>query len=261
MRQTTRQRLVRGGLYAVFVAAVVLLAVSADWEKVATNFLNVEIATSMFPEVVTIAARNTLLFTVLSFLLGLVLGLALALMKLSTIGPYRWVATVYVEIFRGLPALLTLFLIGFGVPLAFEAMQDTSILARGVIALGLVAAAYMAETIRAGIQAVPKGQMEAARSLGMSRFWAMTSIVIPQAFRIIIPPMTNEFVLLIKDTSLFFVLGFTLQTRELTKFGRDVLAQRANATPLIVAGMLYLVVTVPLTQMVAWLERRQARAR
>jgi polar amino acid transport system permease protein len=118
----------------------------------------------------------------------------------------------------------------------------------------------MAETIRAGIQAVPKGQVEAARSLGMSTFWSMTSIVIPQAFRIIIPPLTNEVVLLIKDTSLFFILGFTVSGKELTKFGRDLLSTNANATPLLVAGAMYLLVTIPLTQMVAWLERRQQRA-
>jgi polar amino acid transport system permease protein len=86
----------------------------------------------------------------------------------------------------------------------------------------------MAETIRAGIEGVPKGQMEAARSLGMSYTWAMISIVIPQAFRIIIPPLTNELVLLIKDTSLLFVLGTTPATKELLKFGRDLLNTNAS---------------------------------
>jgi polar amino acid transport system permease protein len=246
-------------MYGIFVLAIVVLALVADWGKIQTNFFNADLARSMFPEVITIAARNTLVYTASSFVFGLVLGLILALMKLSSITPYRWLATVYVEIFRGLPALLTLFLVGLGVPLAFQTQWPRwwSI----VLGLGLVAAAYMAETIRAGIQAVPKGQMEAARSLGMSRFWAMTSIIIPQAFRIIIPPMTNEFVLLIKDTSLAFVIGFTLSGRELTKFGRDVMSTNANATPLIVAGAVYLVVTIPLTRLVAALERRQARAR
>jgi polar amino acid transport system permease protein len=261
LKRRARQRLTRGVLYALFVLAVATFAVFADWGQIQRSFFNGEIAASMFPAVVTVAAKNTLLYTGLSFAFGLVLGLILALMKLSTIGPYRWVATVYVEIFRGLPALLTLFLVGFGLPLAFRSARQLPTLMLGVTALGLVAAAYMAETIRAGIQAVPKGQVEAARSLGMNPFWAMTSIVIPQAFRIIIPPLTNEFVLLIKDTSLFFVLGFTIQSKELTKFGRDILAQRANPTPLIVAGVMYLVVTIPLTQVVAWLERRQARAR
>lgn len=259
MKRRTRQRLVRGAMYGVFVLGVVVLALVADWGRLATNFANLEIASSMFPEVVTTAAKNTMLYTMLSFVFGLVFGLVLALMKLSPIGPYRWLATVYVEIFRGLPALLTLFLIAFGIPLAFD--TDWPSLVKITLGLGIVAAAYMAETIRAGIQAVPKGQVEAARSLGMNSFWAMTSIVIPQAFRIIIPPLTNEFVLLIKDTSLVFVIGFSLEARELTKFGRDVLSTNANATPLIVAGIMYLVVTIPLTQLVAALERRQARAR
>lgn len=259
MRRTTRQRLVRGVFYVLFIALVLLLVWLADWERIRTNFANTEIARSMFPDVILIAARNTLLYTGLSFALGLVLGIFMALMKLSPIGPYRWLATIYIEAFRGLPALLTLFLIGFGVPLAFG--TGWSILFSGVLALGLVAGAYMAETIRAGIEAVPKGQVEAARSLGMSPTWAMASIVMPQAFRIIIPPLTNEFVLLIKDTSLFFVLGFTPANKELTKFGRDVLAARANATPLIVVGMMYLAITIPLTRLVAVLERRNARAR
>lgn len=246
-------------MYGVFVLGVAVLAFVADWDRLATNFANAEIARSMFPEVITVAAKNTMLYTALSFAFGLVAGLVLALMRLSPIAPYRWVATIYVEIFRGLPALLTLFLIGFGIPLAFR--TNWPALLTITLGLGIVAAAYMAETIRAGIQAVPKGQIEAARSLGMSPFWAMASIVIPQAFRIIIPPMTNEFVLLIKDTSLVFVIGFALEERELTKFARDVLSTNANATPLIVAGIMYLVVTIPLTQLVAALERRQQRAR
>jgi polar amino acid transport system permease protein len=119
----------------------------------------------------------------------------------------------------------------------------------------------MAETIRAGIEGVPKGQMEAARSLGMSYTRAMVSIIIPQGFRIIIPPLTNELVLLIKDTSLLFVIGTTPATKELLKFGRDLLNLNANATPLIVVGAVYLMITVPMTQLVRVLERRNARSR
>jgi ABC-type arginine transport system permease subunit len=129
------------------------------------------------------------------------------------------------------------------------------------VALGLVAAAYIAETIRAGIQAVPKGQMEAARSLGMSNARAMISIVIPQAFRIVLPPLTNELILLTKDSSLVYLLGVTLQTRELAKFGRDALNQYVSMTPILVAGLCYLIITVPLGYLVRRLEARQARAR
>jgi polar amino acid transport system permease protein len=119
----------------------------------------------------------------------------------------------------------------------------------------------MAETLRAGIQAVPRGQNEAARSLGMSSGRTMLSIVLPQAFRIVIPPLTNEFVLLIKDTSLLFVIGVALEDRELTTFSRDGLVEYANSTPLTVAAVLYLIITLPLTRLVARLERRQQRAR
>lgn len=246
-------------MYALFLLGIGALVAVADWDRLATNFANLDLARSMFPEVVTVAAKNTMLFTIGSFVFGLVFGLVLALMKLSTIGPYRWVATAYIEVFRGLPALLTIFLVGLGIPLAFQVNWPRT--ASIILGLGLVATAYMAETIRAGIQAVPKGQVEAARSLGMSPFWSMTSIVVPQAFRIVIPPMTNEFVLLIKDTSLAFVIGFSLESRELTKFGRDAMSTNANATPLIVAGIMYLIVTIPLTRLVSALERRQARAR
>lgn len=248
-------------MYGLFVLAVGLFVVFADWDTIGRYFFNIDIARDMFPEVLTIAARNTLLYTALAFTFGLALGLLLALMRLSTVAPYRWVATVYIEIFRGLPALLTIFLIGYGVPLAFRGTRDWPDLFSITLGLGLVAAAYMAETIRAGIEGVPKGQMEAARSLGMSYTRAMTSVIIPQGFRIIIPPLTNELVLLIKDTSLLFVLGTTVETKELLKFGRDLLQGNANPTPLIVVGAVYLLITIPMTQLVAVLERRNKRAR
>ena len=119
----------------------------------------------------------------------------------------------------------------------------------------------MAETIRAGIEAVPRGQTEAARSLGMSKTRTMFTIILPQAFRIIIPPLTNELVLLIKDTSLFFVLGSTPGSKELTKFSRDFMNSTKNATPLTVAAIVYLIITLPLTFLVRRLERSAARAR
>jgi polar amino acid transport system permease protein len=254
-----RQQLFRLAMYLLFFVVVGSLVAVADWPVIRRNFFNVDIARDMFPRVLTVAARNTVLYTVLAFAFGLALGLLLAMMRLSSIAPYRWFARIYIEIFRGLPALLTIFLVGLGIPIAFRVRWH--ILVYITLGLGLVAAAYMAETIRAGIEGVPKGQMEAARSLGMSYTRAMISIIIPQGFRIIIPPLTNELVLLIKDTSLLFVLGTTPVTVELLKFGRQVLDRRANATPLIVIGLVYLAITVPMTQLVGILERRNARAR
>ena len=129
------------------------------------------------------------------------------------------------------------------------------------IALGLVGAAYMAETIRAGIQAVPKGQMEAARSLGMSHTRAMISIVVPQAFRIVLPPLTNELILLTKDSSLVYLLGLSAASAELTKFGRDALNETVNMTPLIGVAFCYLLITVPLSIAVRRMEARAEKAR
>lgn len=262
MTRTQRARLTQAGLYGILIAAVVAFALVADFEAIQRSFLNLEIAADMFPRVLTEGAVNTLLYTATSFAFGLVFGLLLALMRLSSVAPYRWIARVYVEFFRALPALVTILLIGFGIPIAFDGFNiPGGLLGKATLGLGIVAAAYMAETIRAGIEAVDKGQVEAARSLGMNGFWTMVSIIIPQAFRIIIPPLTNELVLLIKDTSLLFVLGTTIGGKELLKFGRDLQNDLFNATPLIVIALVYVAITIPLTFLVSQLEKRNKASR
>ncbi|KUO03708.1 amino acid ABC transporter permease [Streptomyces caeruleatus] len=260
---TRRQKrsLSRGVQYVVFVAVLIAFAVAADWDRLANQFAQGDIARQMFPDVITLALKNTVLYTVSGFVVGLVLGMVIALMRLSSVGPYRWLAGVYIEIFRGLPALLIFIFIGVAVPLAFPGTEiPGGTYGKVALALGLVAAAYMAETIRAGIQAVPKGQMEAARSLGFSPARAMVSIIIPQAFRIILPPLTNELVLLFKDSSLVLFLGVTLEERELSKFGRDLASQTANSTPILVAGLCYLLVTIPLGFVVRRMEAKAQEA-
>lgn len=263
-RLTRRQqrRISQGLQYALFVAVVALVAFKADWGQLQNQFAQADLARRLFPEIITTALRNTVVYTLSGFVFGLALGLVIALMRLSSVAPYRWVATVYTEFFRGVPALLIFIFVGVGVPLAFPGTRipgDTY--GKVALALGLVAAAYIAETIRAGIQAVPRGQMEAARSLGFSHGRAMVSVIIPQAFRIVIPPLTNELVLLFKDSSLVLFLGVTLNERELTKFGRDLASQTANSTPILVAGLCYLLVTVPLSFVVRRLEARTGKAR
>lgn len=249
----------RYAVYAFTVAVLVAVALFVNWGRLSDAMFRWDIVTAQFPGILTKAAKNTLIFTVLGFAGGLFIGLVMALMRLSTVRPYRWFASVYIEVFRGIPLVVTLLILGFGIPIAFKWSWPNPYL-RGAVPLALVAGAYMAETIRAGIEAVPKGQMEAARSLGMGYSRAMASIIIPQALRIIIPPLTNELVLLIKDTSLISVLGVTTDTIDLARFGRDGVNDTANATPLIVAGLVYLIMTLPLTQLVAWMERRQKAA-
>lgn len=253
-----RAMYIRWAVYAVSIAVLIAVALFVDWGKLADAMFRWDIVVDQFPGILTKAAKNTLIYTVLGFSGGLVLGLLFALMRLSKNRAYRWFAGGYIEIFRGIPLVVTLLILGFGIPIAFKWSWPSPWL-RGAVPLALVAGAYMAETIRAGIEAVPKGQMEAARSLGMSYPRAMTTIVIPQALRVIVPPLTNELVLLIKDTSLISVLGVTEGTIDLARFGRDGVNETANATPLIVAGLVYLAMTLPLTQLVAWMERRQKR--
>jgi polar amino acid transport system permease protein len=262
-RLTRRQRarIFRAAQYALLGLAVIVFALVADWSRIREAFFDTEVIRELFPELLTTALKNTVVYTLCAFAFGIVLGLVVALMRLSPVTAYRALATVYVEFFRGVPALLVLIAFGYGIPVALNTEVPGGVLGTITVALGLVAAAYMAETFRAGIQAVPKGQMEAARSLGMSHSRAMVSIIIPQAFRIILPPLTNELILLTKDSSLVYLLGVTLPTRELAKFGRDALNQYVSMTPILIAGLAYLIITVPLGILVRRLEARQAQAR
>jgi polar amino acid transport system permease protein len=182
-------------------------------------------------------------------------------MRLSQIAPYRWLSMIYIEFFRGLPALIVLMSFSL-MPLALPGLRiPLDPYGTVWLGLGLVSSAYMAETIRAGIQAVPKGQIEAARSLGMSAGLATRRIVLPQAFRIVTPPLTNELVALTKDSSLVYVIGLTATSFDLTKYGRALSNTYSNITPLVVAGASYLVITLPLTYLVRRMEARQAKSK
>ena len=225
------------------------------------EFFNTEIFRDMLPELITEGAKNTLVFTFLSFIGGLTIGLAVALLRLSRRRLVRWPAAIYTDLLRGLPALLTIIFIGFGIPIATGWQFPFPKYFPGCLALSLVAGAYIAETIRAGIDAVPRGQMEAARSLGMRRRTAMRRVVLPQAFRIIVPPLTNELVMLFKDTSLLAVLGTLAGGKEITKFARDFANSRSNTSALVAGGIAYLIITIPLIRLVGVLERRSRFAR
>lgn len=262
MAMTTSQRARMSKIIqiSVFVIAVVAVLLIIDWEKTRYAFFSFEQLGPMFPDMILVGLKNTLFYTVIAFAFGLVLGLILALMKLASFAPYRWIATIIIEFFRGVPAILVLLAFGLGVPVAFGTIWPQPV--NVMVALGLVSAAYIAETLRAGLQAVPKGQTEAARSLGMPAWRAMVTIVIPQAFKIVLPPMTNEIILLTKDSSLAFILGAAASQYELTKFGRDgIQSLDAGLTPLVVAGMFYLVITIPLSLVARKFESRSARTK
>lgn len=255
LKPTARQRLGRLVSYAIGVAFIAVIALAADWPTIQRQFANPEVAAKVWPNIVTIALRNTLLFTLISYVGGSLLGVLLAVLKVAG-GPLGWFAVAFIEFFRGIPALLTIFAAAFIVPIAFGVQVPGGSIGAGLVGLIIVTGAYTAEIIRAGIQAVAPGQSEAARSLGMTGGQTMGWIVLPQAMRIVIPPMTNEFVMLLKDTALLFIAGATAQTRELTTFARDSLSTYASATPMILAALLYLIVTLPLTWLVGLLEKK-----
>ena len=242
----------------VVLIFLILLVVLADLDNLRETMFRPDLIKDQFPKIITQAAKNTLIFTISGFAGGSVLGLMLALMKLSNFSFYRIISSVYIDVIRGLPAILILIFIAYGLPIAFG-VRIPGDYSKGILALSIVSSAYIAEVIRSGIQAIPSGQREAAEALGMSRIMIYYKIILPQAFRIMIPPMTNEIVLLLKDTALISVIGVTTNTKELTRFGRDGVMSDANATPLVVAGFIYLALTIPLTRLAGILEKRLAK--
>jgi polar amino acid transport system permease protein len=256
-----RARRIRVVQYVLIVAGVVVLALVANWSQIGDAFFRPALIKSTLSHGIGHALLNTLVYAAGGFLLGLVAGTVLALMRLSQVAVYRWLATAYIEFFRGLPALIVFIALSL-LPLAFSGMMiPLDPYGTVWLALGIVGSAYMAETIRGGIQAVPKGQVEAARSLGMSSMSAMRKIVLPQAFRIMIPPLTNELIGLVKDSSLVYIVGVASTGFELTKFGRNEANTTANITPLVVAAFGYLIITLPLSFLVRRLERTTATTR
>jgi polar amino acid transport system permease protein len=256
-----RSTLIQWALFLGGLGLVALvLGLTVRWGALAERFFNWDDFSAQFPDIILEAARNTLIYTAIGFTGGLFLGLIAALMRQSSVAPARLIALVYIEVFRALPALLTILIVGFGIPIAFgsENLPEffRTLYGSGGTALALVAGAYLAETIRAGIEAVPRGQVEAARSLGMTTGQTTRSIVLPQAFRVILPPLTNELVLLLKDTSLLAILGVAIGQRELTTWGRTISNSIGNYTPLMAAAVCYLVITIPLSQLAKYVERR-----
>lgn len=242
--------------YVVLVAVVVGVALSTDWSNMREQVFNLEAVQQMASDVPS-AFLNTVRYTAAAFTVALALGLVLALMKLSSVRLYRVLATGYVEFFRGVPALLVVLAFAYIIPVAFQVKFD-SVIVTIALALGMVSAAYLAETLRAGLQAVPKGQVEASRSLGMTAGQTMRGVVIPQAFRLVLPPVTNEIVLLTKDTSLVYVMGLSVPDYELTRLARYTLNNVAvgGLTAFVVVGIAYLMITIPLGLLTRWLERK-----
>lgn len=195
--------------------------------------------------------RNTILLALLAVLIGVVLGLGLALMRRSRFRLIKFVAAAYIEFVRGTPLLVQLFIIFYGLPVV-TGMRFPDFVA-GVIALSLNSAAYVAEIIRAGLQSVDRGQMEAARSLGMTHHTAMRHIIIPQAFKNILPALGNEFIVVIKESAIVSVIGIYEIMRS-ANIVRGITYRPFE--PLIVAALIYFVLTFTLSNLLGIAERR-----
>ncbi|MDP2182844.1 MAG: ABC transporter permease subunit [Actinomycetota bacterium] len=245
-----------------------------DWWESSTvthQFLSPQVAQESFP-IIAKAFPVSLAIVLVSFAFAIPFGLILSFMKMARTRWARWPATIYVDIIRGTPLFLQILLVFFGLPLmpAYKTLTETvpwlnqaglfgitnTLYMRAYVVLSLNSAAYMAEIFRAGIQSIHKGQMEAARSLGMSTPQAMAYVIIPQTVRRILPTMMSEFILLFKDTALLAAVGLA----EMALKAKEISAAKFNTTPYMLAAGFYLVVTIPLGRFVAGLESRLAEA-
>lgn len=241
------------GVQAVVFGAIILWAIHSSPEKFITQFLNVE----SLKQDRTYLFRGlfiTLFMALTSEFLGIVLGLFLSLLTISKRTAVRAPARIYINIFRGTPLLVQLSIGYYGVNNGLALHQSSFVVA--VVVIGLNAAAYTAEVFRAGIQSIERGQMEAARSLGFSYLQAMRYSIVPQALRRVIPPLLNEFVILIKDTSLVIILGLSLQRLDLFSAGQQGYSDTYNATYFIATSVGYLIITLPMIGIVNAVERR-----
>jgi polar amino acid transport system permease protein len=227
-----------------------------------------DIAIQIFP-VLLLGAGVTLKLTVISVGLGCVIGLFIGLARLSTKQYLRVIGTAYVDFFRGTPLLVQALIIFFGIPQLINETQAWltatyhvpkivqnfrfDMWTAAIMACSMNSGAYIAEIFRAGIQSIERGQMEAARSLGMSHVQAMRYVILPQAFKRVIPPLGNEYILMLKDTSILSAIGFV----ELTRRAQLINAEMFAPFPIYMsAAFLYLVMTLTFSRIVDWLERR-----
>jgi glutamine transport system permease protein len=193
----------------------------------------------------------TLYIFIIAVILGFLIGLVVALLRLSPAKPLNWIAVIYVDAIRGTPFIVQLFFIYFGLnTLPWVSLDNTT---AGIITVAINAGAYFAEIIRAGIQSIDKGQTEAARSLGMTSRQNMIYIILPQAFRRMLPTITNQSIISLKDTSLLSIIGIA----DLTQRGQVQQAQTFEAFKIwLVVGVIYFVIIYLLTLLANFLERR-----
>ena len=248
----------RGDKPAAAAAAVSEKSVLSQLRE---SFLDWNLYKKAIPDLVKTGLPNTLILTICASVIGLVLGLGLAVAGISRSRWLRYPARIYTDVFRGLPEVVIILLIGLGVGPIVGGLTGNNPYPLGIAALGLMAAAYIGEILRSGIQSVEAGQLEASRALGFSYPSSMRLVVIPQGVRRVLPALMNQFISLLKASSLVYFLGLVASQRELFQVGRDLNAQTGSLSPLVAAGLFYLVLTIPLTHLVNFIDHRLRRGK
>lgn len=254
--QRRRSIVIAAASTALVVAAIVLLVPKAPgWQRVRRSFFDGDVFTDSFPRLVDAFWLDVKIFAWSApciFVIAMLVALARGV-RSPALFPLRLFAAAYTDVFRGIPVILTIYLIGFGVPgLGLDRPWNSPLL-WGSVALILAYSAYVAEVFRAGIESVHESQRAAARSLGMSNRQTMTTVVLPQAVRRVVPPLMNDFISLQKDVALVSLIG---PIEILRRAGLDK-AKFANFTPYVAAAVIFLAVTIPLTRIADWLLARQ----
>jgi polar amino acid transport system permease protein len=243
---------------AIVLGLLVLVVVNApNWPAVQESFFNGEVFWSSLPAILNAFRVNIALFMI-SEVLILGFGLVVAVLRSlpgPVFTPVRVLTTVYVDIFRALPGVLVIYILGFGIPGLQIPGVPSSPFFYAVLALTLIYSAYVSEVYRAGIDSVHPSQDAAARSLGLSRFQALRFVVLPQAVRRVIPPLLNDFIGLQKDTVLVSYIGVV----EIFRASQIKQAATFNFTPYIATALVFIVVTIPLARFTDWLVARDRK--
>ena len=199
--------------------------------------------------VLLMGARITVVVAIAAQIIGVAGGLVLALLRISKLRFLRLPAIIYIDLFRGTPLIMQVLIAYTALPLFGINLEA---IPTGILVMGLNCAAYDAEILRAGIESIHGGQMEAARSLGMTYLQSMRYVVLPQTVRRVLPPLTNDFIILIKDTAILSIVAVP----ELLRNAKEWVGWKARFTGYSGAALVYLMMTLPLTRLVSWMERR-----
>ncbi|MBG9988230.1 ABC transporter substrate-binding protein/permease [Aerococcaceae bacterium DSM 111176] len=237
------------------------IRLSGEYDEIVSNYLGEDTQAGTTTGIIPLIQENgstllnglwtTVWISIVSIVIAMILGIALGLLRTSDQRILEGIAQFYIDIMRGVPMIVLAFFVYFGIP-QITGLQFSAVIA-GIITLSLNAAAYIAEIVRGGIQAIDKGQSEASRSLGLSRSQTMRHIILPQAFKIMIPSFINQFVITMKDTSILSVIGLV----ELTQTGRIIIARTYQSGAMwLIVGVMYIIIITLLTRLSGKLEKR-----